>query len=67
MSNARSERGACDMHFSITLLHMQKNNACHNKALYTLQIRRLIDWGIMALSAQTGYMMPLKSMLRLKN
>jgi len=28
---------------------------------------RLIDWDLMALSAQLGYIMPLNSMLELKN
>jgi len=27
----------------------------------------LIDWGLTALSAQTGYIVPLKSMLQLKS
>jgi len=28
---------------------------------------QMIDWGFMALSAQIGYIVPLKSMLQLKN
>jgi len=30
MSNARSERGACEMHFSITLLHNQQLHLTNN-------------------------------------